>query len=494
MRCRAVGLSIGALVFAGACATSTGAARTSEAPLAETPAPAPAPEPYTRTLGRVEIDSLVAQAIADHAGPRVDIRAEVIQTGTSRHLRGAFHVEDDAYVLVGHVDPDGIVRIVFPSDPKDDGFVHGGGRSYETSEFFAGFDDAYRFRYATYGRYRGFQPSAYDGSGGYMFIVASWRPMELAKLATDNAWDSFEIMNPAATDPRSAIFELAALVAGTNREAYTVKFAEYYGTMNYSPGAGASYSAYDLGMCNGYGFLGWAPLFSQQLGSAFYGGDLGSSFFYARGQPYYYDAAAGCAVRVPYAYYGFSPFTPPGTGPGGTPTTPRTHVISMDDTHRKPLEPRPTGGRFVPAGAADAGGSAVAGKVSQQYRQRGLITADDPHPVTQGRARLGVDERTTHSGPSIQEMTQRRFAEPRGTNAARYDGGSGPASGPATSPTATRSAPVDGQRPAPVDVQRTAPVRESPRIESRPSAPPPAPAPAPAPAASSSSSTGKPVP
>jgi hypothetical protein len=425
MNSRVFGLSFGALALTSACATT---AVSRSGALNE----APSPEAYTHTLGRTEIDSMVAQAVADREGPRVTIRAEVVNVANSRRLRGAFHLEDDAYVLVGHVDADGVVRIVFPRDPKDDGFVKGG-RGYETAEFFAGFEDAYRFRYATYGRFTGFQPNSYDASGGYLFIVASWRPMRFDQLTTNGAWDSFETTDSRYADPRPAIQELAALVAGENREQYTLEFARYYSTMNYTPLA-SSYNGFGLASCSGFGSMGWSPLVSWNMAMmlpAFYTMTSGDRFYY-RGEPYVYDSLLDCAYRVPFnAGFGFftalgGPFGPP-RGTPSTPTTPRTHVMSIADSPRNPIEPRrPTVGRYAPSAPATpsdgntetSGGLPV--QVSAHYRDRGLFTPSDPRdePARGPRApgKPGVEFRTR---PSIQEMTN-HHTEDRGWATSRY--------------------------------------------------------------------------
>src|SRR6185503_13877033 len=124
-----------------------------------------------------------------------------------------------------HIDASGVMRIVFPIEPSDDGLVKGK-KTYETQEFFAGFADQYRDRL----RYGMFRPAmnnidSYDGGLGYVFIIASWRPMHFDRFATGGNWDSFEIADEQyMKDPRPAIYELGSLLVGENREAYTVKF------------------------------------------------------------------------------------------------------------------------------------------------------------------------------------------------------------------------------------------------------------------------------
>ena len=335
---------------------------------------------------------MVAQSLADHEGPRVDIHARFNVVGNSRHLRASFNVSDDAYVLIGHVDADGVVRVVFPTDPKDDGFVRAGNRAYETSEFFAGFEEQYRFRANTYGRFAGYNPEAYDASAGYLFIVASWRPMQFTKFSTEGVWDSFEVVdNTYKRGVEPAIYEFAALLAGENREAYTVKFARYYNTTSYG-GYGLASSAFSSGgICNasfagfyhGFGFQSWNLSFIRPM--------MSDGIFYYRGQQYAYDSFRDCAVPLGYNYgygYGFGAYQPyprisqgpPTTGPIGS----RPRVIAAEDSPRNPIEPRnpPTPGKVAPVTAQGAGGI-----------QTRHFTAED------------------RTRPSIQQMTERRVQE-----------------------------------------------------------------------------------
>ena len=445
MRTRVVGLTIGALALAAGCATSTGTQRTS--PL-EITSGNPSPKPRAAMAGAI-FDSVYAQSIADREGPRVSIRAQVSQLTSNRRVRAVFNVDDDAYVLIGHVDAGGVLRVVFPADPGDDGFVQGGGRSYETPEFFAGFTDQYRFRYSEYGRLYPPQSQAYDGGGGYLFIVASWRPMHYDKLASGGQWDSFEVTTEAyVRDPRPAIYELASVLAGESREAYTVKFATYYGSQDVTPFTGyAGSSAFSLGMCNA-SFFGWgqsipwsylsmtAPFLTTGFGD-------GETFFY-RGREYLYDSLRNCAVALPYSR-GFSfasgPVVPvrPGTEPVG-----RARTLSAFDSPRNPFDPRPTTHRLAPNGAQDGGGASQGhtAQISSEYRRRGLVTEDRP----EGTPTAGLAPRIdggARARPGLEEMTQRRAQN--GNDATGYNRGR-VSTGDAQRSPMDRTAPVDRAR------------------------------------------------
>jgi len=404
-RSRVVGATIGVAILAGGCATSMGTTSSSRYDVSR---------PFefaSRTLSPGERDSAFAQAVADREGPRVSIAAEFDNTVGSRQLRANFHVDDDAYVLVGHLDADGVLRIAFPTEPGDDGFVRGQ-HSYHTAQFFAGFSDQYRYR-ATTGLFRTTQASydSYDGGLGYVFIIASWRPMHFEQFSTNGRWDSFEVADAEyMRDPRPAIYEFASLLAGTNREAYTVQFARYTDTqLLYSGFGNSSAFGYGYGYCAGYEPLGFAfsPFENRYNFNPLY--SYGSSFSY-RGSRYLYDAAGDCYRSVPT--YGFTYGIAVGSPINTPPSRPRTFGL---DGPRKPLTPRVPPGHVMPL---DAGGqkSGAIGNADQalpatspHYRQRGLITADEPATGPVRRQPRGetrpIDERAR---PSIQEMTGRR--------------------------------------------------------------------------------------
>lgn len=403
-RSRIVGAAIGVVLVAGACATSTGTTASSRFGAGPSSRAA-------RNLDPTSRDSIFAQAIADREGPRVSISAEYGTAAASRRLRAYFHVDDDAYVVVGHLDADGVLRIAFPNEPGDDGFVRGQ-QSYHTAEFFAGFSDQYRYRARSGGLFRTTQASydSYDGGLGYVFIIASWRPMHFEQFATNGAWDTFEVADADyMRDPRPAIYELASLLAGENREAYTVKFARYVDTRSLNGGYGNYTSALGYGYCAGYEPLGFgfSPFENRYNFNPAYG--YRSSFYY-RGSRYFYDAAQDCYRSVP-AYSGLQFGLAFGSPINTPPSRPRSF---NPNGPRNPLSPRVPPGHVMPlnSGGQSAGtitsGEQTIPATSPHYRQRGLITTDEPStgPV---RRQPRVETRPIDEGsrPSIQEMMNR---------------------------------------------------------------------------------------
>src|SRR5690242_19121698 len=66
---------------------------------------------FTSAEERARDDSARAQRIADVVGPRVSVSANFDYAGGSRQVDASFHMYDDAYVVVGHLDAAGRLKI-----------------------------------------------------------------------------------------------------------------------------------------------------------------------------------------------------------------------------------------------------------------------------------------------------------------------------------------------------------------------------------------------
>jgi hypothetical protein len=321
-------------------------------------------------------------------------------------------------VLVGHLGPDGIVRIIFPTDPTDNGLVQGG-KTYRLPEISAGYYDMYRWRNANYGLFRGpaARTDSYDGGAGYIFVIAAWRPMRFDRFSDNGQWDSFEVADDAyLRDPRPAIYELATLLTGENREAYTVKFASYFSTTSlYS-----SYfrnSAFASTFCMGdepLGYSFYGP--TDPWGNAVFSPRVQSGYFYSGGlrYAYRYDSTQGCyrSYMVPIQTYatGGVPvprFVPKDTSSAGSDSSgnapPRVVPVERPRIRENPIQ------RTDATPVSD----------EPEYRRRGLVAQD----ATDRAAR---HDRPSVSGtgfkPPIQEMLNRRreMSERNSTDAEAY--------------------------------------------------------------------------
>lgn len=401
---RVVGLAFGVLASAATGCATSGAAASLRPQASADSVPGLAPAANSQEFR----DSVIAQAIADRRGPRIAINAQSEPFGgDSRRVQGWFHADEDAYVVVGHLGADGVVRIVFPG-VGDDGFVRGG-HTYYLPRVFAGFTSEYRTRFAM-SRYKStFMPArwqSYDGGVGYMFAIASWRPLHLDEVRDASGWDAWELTDDEYIhDPRPAIYELASLLAGENREQYTVKFARYMGTSSFMQLASANLgfnarwpygSVFGAGWCAGYEPLGYmfgAVYFPWVRSGSLYSG-------YSGGINYAYDNFNNCyrAVYTPVARVAMTPPPPPPTPAVRQPSVPapRTPTVRRpENPQTKPLVthiPAPTG---------------AAGELSQQYRERGLFIADDHEPRAGHRA-MDTHTDAPTARPSIQHMVDMR--------------------------------------------------------------------------------------
>ncbi len=400
-------LGAGACATAGAPGTSARRAHSASSRRAET-------LQYWRQLQ----DSITAQTIADQEGPRVSIRAEFENYAGTRHVESYFNIKDDAYVFVGHIDANGIVKVLFPEKPDDDGFVRGG-KTYHTTPVYAGFENDYLWRRAHY--YSEIATSrarfdSYDYGTGYMFIIASWRPMRFDRIAEDAKWSTFELASDQLLDdPRPAVEELGALLAGDNREAYTVEFAKYYRTnLSRSGYASSSFSSLDclfrtstLGLEYypwlagtyipvygyhpfGYAFGSYSTFGNYGCGGGSYG-YLGS---YAYGYPIQQAPPIIAPKERPLPTYPLTlprSFRPNGQLPGGTPLP-----TTSSGTLQSGRALRATDDQITPRGAQPVDG----------YRQRGLLTVDGGADMRPSSPRIAGENR-----PSIVDMVGRRRAE-----------------------------------------------------------------------------------
>ena len=210
-------------------------------------------------------------------------------------------------------------------------------------------------------------------------------------------------------DPRPAIYELATLLAGDNREAYTVKFARFTDTQTIYGGYGAIASAYSAGYCAGYQPFGFeSSPFAFSVSRLFGASSYGQDFRY-RGTNYYYDAGGDCyrsgsSLGYPYGY-GYRIVQGPGVP---TPSTPRALAV---DGHRPRPVPQALPGHLMPGTESSRPGDEAVLR-SPEYRQRGLIT-DDASSTGPIRRQPRVEGSTLGQGqertrPSIQDMVNRR--------------------------------------------------------------------------------------
>ena len=135
-------------------------------------------------------DSLERAAEQRASEPRIRIITPSI-LGASRYVESSFRVNEDAYVAVVAVDYDGLAHVVFPESPSASGFVQAN-TLYRLPTFFAGFGSSRSLVSLAGSRFRPTQPNG--GASGLIFAIASDRPLQLQRLATNyGEWDEHEI-------------------------------------------------------------------------------------------------------------------------------------------------------------------------------------------------------------------------------------------------------------------------------------------------------------
>ncbi|MFL5618376.1 MAG: DUF4384 domain-containing protein, partial [Gemmatimonadaceae bacterium] len=136
------------------------------------------------------LDSAQAAAPERAGKPRVHI----ITPGSlaaSGWVESAFRVSEDAYVTLVAVDYDGRARVIFPEAPSESGFARAN-TLYRLPRFFAGFGTQRLASFAG-SRYR-MSGSSFGRTSGLIFAIASDRPLQLQRIATDDGeWDTYAI-------------------------------------------------------------------------------------------------------------------------------------------------------------------------------------------------------------------------------------------------------------------------------------------------------------
>lgn len=314
--------------------------------------------------------------------------------------RAKVQIRDDGYLVVLHVSPDGLVRVLFPLDPTDDNFVRGG-KSYEI-----------RGR----GDRNAFTVGSTPGTGT---VYAAWsgQPFHFDSFTRDGHWDYTVLGDTSiAGDPETGFTNLVGQMATGHFDydltSYTVPQQVAYARRDYvafpmwtDPWAYPYYDPYYYG---GFGYGG----FGVGLGLVF-----GSPYYYS---PYYYSPYSygygyggyfgGCyycggVYYRPYAYYPGGPFRwkggiVGGGGIGGVIYRPRT-VFGPNVLAKGPV---PRTARFSGPGIAApwrtsrlTGGGILA-------RQPVLRVNDAP-----GVRRMPVSVRMPNATPSRERTV---FAEP----------------------------------------------------------------------------------
>jgi uncharacterized protein DUF4384 len=301
--------------------------------------------------GARSVGAAGSREAAVERGPRAHIWT-TDEFGTGNRIRPSFRLDDDAYVIVVNVGLDGYANVIFPESPEDDGFMRGG-RTYRLPAFFPGFANTFRgSRYSRLYTATSSYDGIYDRYAGYVFIIASWRPMHFQVTEAVGLWDDYRLAgHEERLEPYVVMHRFADQLVPGPRD-YTARFARYAA---FSGGfAGRS----SFSSCALYGLMfGYSPLWTFQT--------IGNAWIPAYGIDYY-GAGAGCGYAG-ISLAGFRPFgriivrppvrptpaPPPGSGDTVSkpryPRRPRPPVVASDSAGRK----SPPRGRRVEVAVED---------------------------------------------------------------------------------------------------------------------------------------------
>lgn len=183
--------------------------------------------------------------------------------------------EDDGYLIVLHVDPEGYLRVLFPLDPDNDNFIRGG-KKYEVR----GRGDREAFEA--------------DGKGrGTVYAAVSREPFRFDGFVMGDHWD-YRALAPSrlSSNPEAELNELVRRLAQGNFD---------YDLLGYDVIDRVAYAGDNVSIYRGWLYDDpWCYRFS--CGRAYYGSPLSISIFFGRPyRRYYYD---------PY-FYAYDPFYNP---------------------------------------------------------------------------------------------------------------------------------------------------------------------------------------
>lgn len=287
--------------------------------------------------------SSVPRPMAPQDGPRASIRTTISGGFLSRSVDASFTVDENAYVLVGHLGGDGVVRVLYPKSPSQRGFV-GGKKTYRTGFVDGRYDAAPSF-FASVSPYRSSlaRMDSYDGRGnGFIFIIASKSPLFYDEVSDGGDWDALSVDDyRTAYDPRYVVRDFAELLSGGYP--FTLKFANAFNTI----ALGAFTNSFECAVLASTGFLGYSSFWNNNWSSPWQLGS-GSSQCGSRGLRYAWYGTARRYASIPMTSVPTTPTTPatPTTPTVGRPTgRPRTLPGRNSALDRSPFTPWSDAGR-----------------------------------------------------------------------------------------------------------------------------------------------------
>lgn len=367
------------------------------------------------------------QPLIPKNGPEASVRVEYEGGIFNRRLQALFSVQRPAYVMVAHLGGDGVIRVLFPRDARESGWVRDG-KLFRTDLTTGDYDAApgYWFMRPAFFRTVGARSDSYDGNGhGFVFIIASSTPLRFDRVSEFGLWNEVELRSYATTsDPRSLIRDYASLIAPNGK--YTLDYAS-----SFSSWASYSYANARMDCAMLGGIFDYSPWY---LGSY----ALGYGAYPFRYLGYHGPRRPACSGHDDF-YLDYLRFRRTAmAGWDGRPVTPVTPSPTRPTANPKPIDPR--SGRRDPLRPSRERGTitltytAPAGRRNDPNR-RATASGDQPvYPAPSTWHRGPYSGWTTSASPR-DEHHRSRPSEPRNGSTA----GSGSRPAPPPSPPAPAS-------------------------------------------------------
>ena len=217
--------------------------------------------------------------------PTVSVKINHDQFSSGDHARVYVQTAQDGYLVVLHADPEGRIRVLFPTDPRDDDFIRADRR----------------FEVRGRGDRDAFQVEGDDGSGTVLAAVSS-DPLNFDAFVRNDHWDFRALGGPSRTvsdDPLAQLLDIVQRMSGDSsgrfeydQATYVVRshrYASRYG-YGYGYGYGDPYG-FGIGLSFGYPYrFGYYNAFYDPFCDPFWGcyGGFGYPHGYGFGYGFIY--------------------------------------------------------------------------------------------------------------------------------------------------------------------------------------------------------------
>ena len=214
------------------------------------------------------------------SNPPVTVHINHDQFSSGDHARVYVETAQDGYLVVLHADPDGRIRVLFPTDPRDDDFIRGGRR----------------FEVRGRGNRDAFQVEGDEGSGTVLAAVSS-DPLTFDAFVRNDHWDFRALGGPSRTvtnDPLAQLLDIVQRMSGDSSGAARFDYdqATYVvRSYRFASRYGYGYDPYHFGIGLSFGYpyrFGYYNAFYDPFCDPFWGCYGGFGYPYGFGYGFTY--------------------------------------------------------------------------------------------------------------------------------------------------------------------------------------------------------------